>query len=297
MRVSTSTKAVLACIAVGAVAGGFVIGYQATRDRAPEASAAPAVSQQVLPQAPPPLEPPPPTPADDLQTSFQQLVSELPAEVGVAVSAGDEIASFGSWQSGPAWSTIKVPLSVAALTKDAAQAEPAVSRAITQSDNAAADQLWAMLGTPAEAGAAVQNVLAQGGNAEVTVQTQQVRPPYSPYGQTQWSLTQAARFTFALPCLDAAGPVLTDMRSIAPDQQWGLAGKNDVAAKGGWGPGEDGGYLVRQIGLVGEGPTSFGVAIAAKPSDGSFASGTAALERLSTWVLEHRGQMPKGACG
>ncbi|OBF48897.1 hypothetical protein A5778_22555 [Mycolicibacterium monacense] len=235
--------------------------------------------------------------SDELQTSFQTLASTLAAEVGVAVSAGNEAASYGTWRSGAAWSTIKVPLSIAALRKSPSDAEPLVSQAITYSDNLSADQLWAKLGTPPEAGNEVQAVLSQGGDPEVIVETQQVRPPYSPYGQTQWSLQQAARFAFDLPCLEGAGPVLTGMRSIAPDQQWGLAGKDGVAAKGGWGPEEDGGYLVRQIGLVGDGTAAFGVALAAKPADGSFASGTAALDKLSMWVLDHREQMPQGACG
>jgi hypothetical protein len=237
----------------------------------------------------------PPLPLDDLQSSFEQLAATLPADVGVAVSAGDLSITYGNWQSGAAWSTIKVPLAVAATRKDAAAAEPFVAAAITQSDNASADELWAMLGTPTEAGAAVQDVLADGNNAGVAVQTTQVRPPYSPYGQTTWPLEQAARFAFSLPCL-AAESLLGQMSDIATDQQWGLAGDAGVAAKGGWGPEPDGGYLVRQIASVGDGPDSFGVAIAAKPNDGTFATGTAMLDQLAGWVLNHRSQLPKGNC-
>jgi hypothetical protein len=295
--VSTSTRAALLSIAAGAIVAGFTIGYLAAHESPPEPSTAPApaASRNPLPEGPPPS--PPLTPTNDLQSSFKDLADSLPADVGVAVSAGDRGTIYGTWQSGAAWSTIKVPLSIAALRKDAMAAEPYVSPAITQSDNAAADQLWALLGAPTDASAAVQTVLIEAGDAGVTVQAQQVRPPYSPYGQTQWSLTQAARFAFALPCLSSADSVLTEMRSIASDQQWGLAGKDGVAAKGGWGPESDGGYLVRQIGLVGEGQNSFGVAIAAKPSDGSFGTGTMALDKLSKWVLEHREQMPNGGCG
>ncbi|WP_163798040.1 hypothetical protein [Mycolicibacterium sediminis] len=87
------------------------------------------------------------------------------------------------------------------------------------------------------------------------------------------------------------------MQLVAPDQQWGFAGDAGVAAKGGWGPEPDGVYLVRQIALLGAGADSLGVAIAAKPSDGSFATGTAVLDQLANWVGDHREELPKGDCG
>ena len=134
MRVSTSTKAALISVAVGAVAAGFVIGYKTTHQPQPEPTTAPMATQQPLslPAAPPPSLP---APTEDVQTSFEQLAATLPAEVGVAVSAGDQTSSYGTWQSGAAWSTIKVPLSIAALRKDTGAAEPFVTSAITQSDN------------------------------------------------------------------------------------------------------------------------------------------------------------------
>ena len=70
-----------------------------------------------------------------------------------------------------------------------------------------------------------------------------------------------------------------------------------MAAKGGWGPESDGGYLVRQIALVSDGSSTFGVALAAKPTDGSFATGTTVLDRLGEWILSHRDELPKGNCG
>ncbi|WP_231514639.1 class A beta-lactamase-related serine hydrolase [Mycobacterium sp. URHB0044] len=291
---STFIKAALVSVAVGAATAGFVIGYKDVHKTSPEPVTAPLATKQTMSStaAQPPS---PPSRDEDLQASFEELAATLPADVGVAVAGEDQVSSFGTWQSGAAWSTIKVPLAIAALRKDAGAAEPYVTQAIAHSDNAAADQLWALLGAPTDAGSAVQAVLAEGGVPDVTVQTQQVLPPYSPYGQTQWSLPEAARFAFQLPCVSAAS-VLTQMKSIAADQQWGLAGENGVAAKGGWGPEPDGGYLVRQIAVVGDSENAFGVAIAAKPSDGSFATGTAMLDQLGDWVLDHREQMPKGTC-
>ncbi|MCV7375301.1 hypothetical protein H5P33_21510 [Mycolicibacterium arabiense] len=282
-------------MAVGVVAAGFIVVAQGRSEHDAPHSPPPAVPVRALRSIPVPAAPPSPLPLDELQPSFEQLAATLPADVGVAVSAGDVTMTYGNWQTGAAWSTIKVPLAIAAIRKDPAAAEPLVDAAITQSDNAAADQLWDSLGTPTDAGAAVQQVLADGNNAGVGVQTTQVRPPYSPYGQTTWSLEQAARFAFTLPCL-AVDSLLGQMADIATDQQWGFAGDTGVAAKGGWGPEADGGYLVRQIALVGDGPDSFGVAVAAKPNDGTFATGTAMLDQLANWVGDHRTQLPKGNC-
>ena len=39
------------------------------------------------------------------------------------------------------------------------------------------------------------------------------------------------------------------MQRLTADQRWGLAAKG-IAAKGGWGPGSGGDYLVRQFGIV-----------------------------------------------
>jgi hypothetical protein len=46
------------------------------------------------------------------------------------------------------------------------------------------------------------------------VQSQQLRPPYSPYGQTQWSKDQPAIFAFELPCIAGTAPVLEQMRNL-----------------------------------------------------------------------------------
>ena len=150
-------------------------------------------------------------------------------------------------------------------------------QAISQSDNAAADQLWTILGDPQAAASAVESVMGEGGDTEVIVQSQQVRPPYSPYGQTEWSNDQAAIFAFGLPCIGGAEPVVHQMRNLGGSQQWGLASYADVAAKGGWGPEPDGGYLVRQLALVTNGSGSFGVSLAARPADGGFETGQAPL--------------------
>jgi hypothetical protein len=226
------------------------------------------------------------------------MASALPAgDVGLAIFNGQQVTAYGSWTSGAAWSTIKVPLSIAALNVDPTAAEPLMQRAITASDNAAADQMWAMLGDPETAAGAVDTVLREGGDTAVAVQSEQVYPPYSPYGQTLWAQDQAAVFAFGLPCIAGAAPVLQQMRSLGGNQQWGLAPFADVAAKGGWGPeASDGGYLVRQLALVTNSSGTFGASLAAKPADGSFETGKAVLDTLGGWVHQWRNDIAGGRC-
>jgi hypothetical protein len=240
-----------------------------------------------------------PPAADTLQASFDQMAKTLPAgDVGIAVSGGAQPRSFGSWSTGTAWSTIKVPLAIAALRKDSHLDQSLIVRAIVDSDNDAAEQMWATLGTPAEAAKAVQAVLAQGGDTTTTVQSQRVRPQFTAFGQTDWPQEQQARFAFALPCLDAASaaPVIAQMHHLDGEQQWGLAVLTSAAAKGGWGPQSDGGYLVRQLAVVTNESGTAGVALAAKPADGKFATGTAMLDTLGQWVFSHRAELPLGHC-
>lgn len=243
-----------------------------------------------------PTEMSPPPGSVDLAGDFAAMQADLPAgAVGVAVVADGAEQRFGDWSSGAAWSTIKVAISVAALRVDAAAAKPLVDRAITASDNDAAMALWQLLGDPADAGAQVHAVLAEGASADTVVQTRQVYPPYSPFGQTQWAQTDAARFAFTLPCVPDAAPVLERMRHISAAQQWGLVA-DDTPSKGGWGPDRDGGYLVRQVALLPAATGTLGVALAADPDDGSFTTGVAMLDRLGDWVRAHRDAWPGGHC-
>lgn len=231
-----------------------------------------------------------------LTVSFGGLAEQLPGEVGIAISDGRHVWPFGTWTTGPAWSTIKVPLSIAAARHDPITAAPLIERAITQSDNAAADELWASLGEPAGAAAAVQQVLVDGANPDIQVQAEQIRPPYSPFGQTVWPQADAARFAWALPCIPDAEPVLTQMRNITSEQQWGLAAVGQTLAKGGWGPDTSGDYLARQIALIQTGTGNLGVALAAEPDDGSFASATTLLNNLANWVTQNASEFPGRRC-
>src|SRR5215211_6351064 len=112
---------------------------------------------------------------------FDQLERELGGRSGAVFSVdAAPVTQVGSLQSGPAWSTIKVPLAIAALNQPGA--DRLVEDAVSASDNDAARALWKLLGPPAAAASAVEAVLAAAGDEETRVETQVVRPPYTSFG-------------------------------------------------------------------------------------------------------------------
>ena len=194
---------------------------------------------------------------------------------------GGPVRQSGTLVSGPAWSTIKVPLAIAALNEPGA--EPLVEAAITASDNDAALALWELLGPPEVAAAAVESVLAAAGDSETRVQTEVVRPPYTSFGQTEWTLAAQQRFAAGLPALPGAEPVLELMRSVVPEQRWGFgAVAPDAALKGGWGP--DDRHLVRQFAVFSLDGRTVAAAIANEPEDGTYETGAENLTRIAEWV-------------
>ncbi len=219
-----------------------------------------------------------------MEASFQELADAVPATIGIAIARPDvaEVLTLGQWSSGVAWSTIKVPLAIAALRRDPARAHDLVVKAITESDNEASERLWSQLGDPAQAALRVQAVVHECGDAATVVESQRIRPPFTVFGQTQWSLDRQARFAAGLPGLGDAATVIDMMRRLTPDQRWGLAGKA-IAAKAGWGPGLADDYLVRQFGIVPTGPAYVGVALAAQAR--AFDAGVAVINAMADWLV------------
>ncbi|KHO18639.1 hypothetical protein [Mycolicibacterium setense] len=238
-------------------------------------------------------------PTASLAAEFAQLETQLHAVAGIAVSGvgpGHEPVSVGQWQSGPAWSTIKVPLIIAALREEVPpQITDAMTAAITESDNAAAESIWDSLGTPSEAARKVEAVLRQTGDPTV-VQAQRVRPEFSASGQTDWPLTAQVRFTSAAVCDTENDPVFDLMGRVEQDQRWGIGTVVDSRFKGGWGPSPTGGYLVRQIGVLTTPAGMVAVAMAALPFSGKFEDGTAALTTMTDWLSQRLGAVPAGHC-
>lgn len=219
-----------------------------------------------------------------LEASFEQLSGALPANVGVAIARPDRTFSLGSWWSGVAWSTIKVPLAIAALRNDWLGARDFAVKAITESDNRASERLWSILGDPADAARQVQVVVAEGGDTATVVESRRLRRGFTAFGQTQWSLQRQARFAAELPTIPDAAEVIDLMHQLTPTDKWGLAARG-VAAKGGWGPGVHGEYLVRQFGIVETQSGQWGVALAADAHDGEFDTGVEAVNTLTDWLL------------
>lgn len=219
-----------------------------------------------------------------LEASFERLSAAVPANVGVAIARPDRTYSLGRWTSGVAWSTIKVPLAIAALRADSARAQDLVVKAITESDNPASERLWSQLGNPADAARKVQLIIGECGDAATVVELRRLRRGFTAFGQTQWTLERQARFAAQLPLIPDGAAVIDLMHQLTIGQRWGLAAKG-YAAKAGWGPGIQGDYLVRQFGIVPTQSGEWGVALAAEAHDGVLETGVEVVNSLSDWLV------------
>lgn len=204
-------------------------------------------------------------------------------DTGAPQAAGDLVADV-------AWSTSKVPIAIASVRATGAT-DANVNAAITVSDNAAAEAMWASLGDPYAAAAATDAVLRDGGDPVTRTNPERLRPEFTAFGQTQWALADQATFGANLTCIDGGGPVVEAMGNIAADQRYGLGTIPGARFKGGWGPDASGTYLVRQFGTIAVEGGEVGVAIAARPADGTYESGQAMLTEIAGAVLRH---MPAG---
>jgi hypothetical protein len=235
-----------------------------------------------------------------LIADFARLQSAIDGTIGLAIAPAGNAASaisLGHWTIGPAWSTIKVPLVIAAMRQDdSSQVNEAMREAVTKSDNAAAESIWEGLGDAVTAAHTVEKVLIEAGD-HTTVESQKKRPEFTAFGQTRWSLNAQLRFAAFAACDDRDAPVRALMGQIEQDQQWGLGVIPNAQFKGGWGPSEAGAYLVRQFGFLtnSSGAVSV-VAMAVQPASGSFADGTADLTQIGNWLRSHLAMLPAGQC-
>lgn len=223
------------------------------------------------------------------RASFQRLAASLPGAEGVAISAlgrRRHVQRLGSLRGGAAWSTAKVPVAMAAVAAGVAGSAD-LERAITGSDNAAAERLWMALGGGARAAALSDAQLRAAGDERTEVQALQLRPPYSAFGQTYWTLANQARFVAGMSCVPSGAPVLELMGRIVSSQRWGIgAAESGARFKGGWGPGvmpgvEDG-WLDRQMGVLVVKGKPLAVAIATNSSE--HATGARHLTALARWI-------------
>lgn len=247
-----------------------------------------------------------------LADSFEQLAAEVPGTIGVAYAplGSGTAEQLGDLESGHAWSSFKVPITIALMQSQGGSLTPEqeslATSAIAASDNAAAASLFQDLeaATNGKASSTIEGMLAQVDGGVTHVST--APPPsgaVSSWGQTEWPLTASTEFYGALACgeMGPADAVLSDMENVIPEQQWALGQASfpagtSVAYKAGWGPdgSESGPYLVRQAGIIRSGSRGAVVTIAAEDSSGSFDAGVADLNRVADWVAEHI--PPNGMC-
>lgn len=261
----------------------------------PASSVAASVTSPVTASATPPSGSTDPNP---LVAEFAEFAKGVNAKVGAVVSAvGNDQppTKMGEWDfEGPAWSTIKVPLVIADYRVQNEVTGPMRS-AITESDNAAAEAVWAQLGEPAVAGPKVQAILQETGDP-TPVQHERVRPPFTAFGQTKWSLVNQAKFISSAYCNPKNHDIFDLMGQIVAGQSWGIGSISGTKFKGGWGPSTDNKYLVRQIGVLKTTSGYVGVAIKAEAPSGSFDDGRAALDKVAHWLQEHLDSLPFGQC-
>lgn len=203
-------------------------------------------------------------------------------EIAIATSEG--IGHAGAVAM-PAWSTIKVPLAIAALRANPAALKN-VQPAIQASSNADAQALWDSLGQPATAGKKTEQVLSEAGT-QVAVNTVVTRPSFTSFGQTQWSTVDQVRFASRLHCIEGSAPVTQAMGQVVAGQRYGLGVIPGAQFKGGWGPDESGRYKVRQFGLLPAKKGYVAVALAAAPANGSYESGQAMLSTMAKSLQQY----------
>ena len=214
---------------------------------------------------------------------------------GVAAIAMAGMGGAGDTSVAP-WSTAKVPIAIAALRKDPSL-QGAMTQAIQHSDNAAAETLWGSLGSPEQAAEATSAVIREG-NSSARVESQVVRPGFSSFGQSDWSLSAQADFASHLRCIRGSELVVSAMGNIGNGGGYGLGTIPGAIFKGGWGPNAAGAYGLRQFGLIpkSDGAGYVAVAIAVESPDGSYEAGQAELTAAAEFLRSKVDTLPEAAC-
>ena len=219
--------------------------------------------------------------ADEVEAIAKRFDGEAAIALAVpGATSEDGPVSAGEVSDVAAWSTSKVPVAIAS-SRDNEWVADLVPTMISESDNDAAETLWVAMGGPNDAAAAVNEVLAEGG--DVTTEFDAMVAP----GDTPWELEDQAAFAANLSCIDGAEPVLEAMGEIVDYQSYGLGQIDGARFKGGWGPDDEGGYLSRQLGTIPVEGGVVGVAIAARPEDATDETGREMLDALAEAIAGH----------
>jgi hypothetical protein len=250
----------------------------------------------------------------DARRSFAALAGRVEGQLGLAVAplGPGPVETVGDLPSGKAWSTMKVPVLLTLIRqlggahRLSAEQRSEAQAAITRSDNRAALALFGDLeardGGLVPASRAIQALLRRAGDPHTVVNTRPSPQGFTTFGQTDWSAAAATTFyrSLALGCLAPRSDtayVLSLMRNIIAGERWGVGSAGyppttGLAFKGGWGPGPDGVYLVRQSAIVGKPGRGYAATIAAKPDvpgSSSFPAGVRMVTAAARWL---RRQLP-----
>lgn len=225
----------------------------------------------------------------DLSAGFARWEARQPNRISVALApvGGDDMIRLGAPEIDPtAWSTVKVPLAVAATAENAGLKDQA-RLAIVESNNNAALALRRGMG--ADGPQQVEAVLARLGD-----NTTEFEP--GEFGRTQWTLEREAVVAANLPCDAGSAYTYALMGQVIADHSWGLGRVSGAHFKGGWGPRDGGGFLVRQLGVMPTRTGRTGVAVTVVVGDGGYEEGTAAVDATVAWLLRYLDSLPSGRC-
>lgn len=226
----------------------------------------------------------------ELEDDFDDLVDEVAQEhggvAGIVVTDGARSAAAGAEGTHSVWSTIKVPIAIAA-TRNGTGDEDLIDLAITESDNDASWMLWNSLGDTRDAALQVEQVMLDGGGPG-DVYDAVTNLAGSPTGNAEWALAEQAKFATNLKCLDGADETYEAMGEIVEWQRDGLGTIDGARFKGGWSEeyveGTPITYTYRQFGVIETADGNVGVAILAYPEDGTHETAGEMLDALAEHV-------------
>ncbi|KAB1552771.1 hypothetical protein F7232_03275 [Corynebacterium sp. 319] len=213
----------------------------------------------------------------------------------IALVSHDRTLVYGQ-DDGPAWSTIKVPIAIAALQHDPATIDR-VQPTIEWSSNEDAEALWFSMGNQAQAGEAVEELLHTTESAADLDKIPAHFTDAQAFGAVNWSLSEQVSFANQMWCVPEAEPVLESMANIAEEHRWGLGRIDGARFKGGWGPDDETGvYTARQFGVI---PVPGGwapVALSATAEDGTEGSAQEILNEMADKLNALKDRLAPSAC-
>lgn len=249
--------------------------------------------------------------AGEITRRLDSIVSDIAetydATVGLSLRAGGGVVHVGDVEDARAWSSVKVPIALAAVQHQLAAGDDGdvdalsddITLALTRSDNDAALRLWQSLGTDEESSVAVDGVFRQAGDP-TDAEYDRGREDYGGFGDIHWTLDNQVIFANRLACLDGADKVLDPMGHVVEEHRRGLGLLPDARFKSGWGEEPDGSFLLREFGLVGAAGSQIPVALAVLPGDDTEATARdaagALAEALSPVIADLAGKDGTAQC-